>query len=265
MELVKKDKLEYYVFENMPDIKHCFSTRYGGVSTGCYSSLNLIFRQDKRENVVENYRIICDAIGVDYHNTVWTRQVHGDRILDVTAEDRGRGLLRERQEEGYDAVVTNCRDVVLTGFSADCVLIFFADRVKNVAAIAHSGWRGTVQHIAPKVAVHMARVYGCRAEDIVCGIAPAIAKCCFQVDMPVVSSFRSAFEWADEFIEPDKGQEGKYFIDLHGVIEKDLIMWGVPAKNIENSRICTRCNPGRFFSHRFMGEQRGSLAGLISL
>ena len=33
----RKDKLEYLVFENMPEIKHCFSTRYGGVSEGAFS------------------------------------------------------------------------------------------------------------------------------------------------------------------------------------------------------------------------------------
>lgn len=36
MKTVKKDKLEYLVFENMPEIKHCFSTRYGGVSEGVF-------------------------------------------------------------------------------------------------------------------------------------------------------------------------------------------------------------------------------------
>ena len=36
MKTIKKDKLEYLVFENMPEIKHCFSTRYGGVSEGAF-------------------------------------------------------------------------------------------------------------------------------------------------------------------------------------------------------------------------------------
>ena len=52
MKTVKKDKLEYLVFENMPEIKHCFSTRYGGVSEGVFSSMNLAWREDKKENVL---------------------------------------------------------------------------------------------------------------------------------------------------------------------------------------------------------------------
>ena len=71
MKTVKKDKLEYLVFENMPEIKHCFSTRYGGVSEGVFSSMNLAWREDKKENVLKNYDIICNAIGVKAENTVW--------------------------------------------------------------------------------------------------------------------------------------------------------------------------------------------------
>jgi hypothetical protein len=253
------------VFENMPSLKHCFSTRYGGVSSGCYGTMNLIFREDKPENVVENYKIICSAIGVDYRNTVWTRQVHDDVILNVTKEDCGKGLLRERNAEGYDAVVTDCKDVVLTAFSADCVLVFFYDKVNEVAGIAHSGWRGTVKSIATKTVEKMVKDYGCKKENIVCGIAPAIAKCCFQVDMPVVSEFKKAFDFAEDYITPDSENVGKFYIDLHGVIERDLIGCGVPAENIENSGICTKCDPDRFFSHRVMGNARGSLAGLICL
>jgi hypothetical protein len=265
MKYIKKDKLEYLTFENMQGIRHCFSTRLGGVSSGCYSSLNLGWRNDKRENVVENYKIICSAIGVDYKNTVWTRQVHTDRILNVTKADCGKGLIYDRDENGYDAVITNEKDVVLTGFSADCVLVFFYDSVKKVVAIAHSGWRGTVLNISAKTVKKMIEDYGCDAKNIVCGISPAIAKCCFQVDKPVVDEFEKAFSWSNEYIENDSENEGKYYIDLHGIVEKELITAGIPAENIENSRICTKCNCDKFYSHRKMGDERGSLAGFISL
>ncbi len=55
MELVKMGNIEYYVFNNLKGVKHCFSTRKGGVSKGCYESMNLGWREDKPENVIENY------------------------------------------------------------------------------------------------------------------------------------------------------------------------------------------------------------------
>ncbi len=265
MKLIKNGNLEYYVFEKFKNIRHCFSTRKGGVSEGYYSTMNLGWREDKPENVIENYRRICEAIGCDSKNTVWTRQIHTDRIINVTEADRGKGLFKEREAEGYDGVITNCKDVVLTGFSADCVLIYFYDPVKEVIGICHSGWRGTVLAIGSKTAEKMVKDYGCNKNDIICGISPAIGKCCFQVDEPVVNAFKKAFEWVDDFVEKDTENEGHYYIDLHGVNEEILVKSGIPRENIENSRICTMCNNDMFFSHRLMGNERGSMAGFISL
>ena len=265
MNLVKKGKLEYYQFEKLKDLRHCFSTRLGGVSEGCYSTLNLGFRKDEITNVIENYRIICNAIGCDYRSTVWTRQVHEDKILDVTKEDCGKGLLKPRQIEGYDGIITNCPDVTLVGFSADCVLLYFYDPVKKVIAISHSGWRGTIKSIGAKTVKKMTDDYGCNKEDIICCISPAIAKCHFQVDDMVVNAFRDEFDWVGDYIETDKLNEGKYYMDLHGINEQILINAGIKKTNIENSRICTMCSPDKFYSHRLTGDERGSMAGFLSL
>ena len=267
MKLVKKGKLEYFVFENLEKagIKHCFSTRLGGVSEGCFSSLNLAFREDKPENVIENYRIICSAIGTDSKNTVWTRQIHTDNIIEVTAADRGKGLFKERQEDGYDGEYTTDKDVVLTGFSADCVLLFFYAPDVNAIAMTHSGWRGTVLEIGGKTADILAKKYGADRAKIISGISPAIGKCCFQVDMPVVKEFKEKLPWSDEFITADNTEDGKFFIDLHSVNQRILENHGLLPENIENSRMCTKCHPDIFFSHRITGNARGSLAGLISL
>ncbi|MBQ9519818.1 MAG: peptidoglycan editing factor PgeF [Firmicutes bacterium] len=267
MKLIKKGKLEYYIFENLEKagVKHCFSTRLGGVSEGVHSSLNLSFREDKPENVIENYRIICEAIGTDNKNTVWTRQIHTDNVIEVTEADRGKGLFAERQAEGYDGIYTNKKNVVLTGFSADCVLLFFYAPDVKAVAMTHSGWRGTVLEIGGKTADILAEKYGADKSQILAGISPAIGKCCFQVDRPVVDKFIAKLPWSKDFITEDKTEDGKFFIDLHGINQRILENHGLKTENIENSRICTKCHPDVFFSHRVMGNARGSLAGLISL
>lgn len=265
MILNEKNGIKYFTFEKMNNVRHCFSTRVGGVSQGCYESLNLAFREDTRENILENYRRICSAIGVDYRNTFWTRQIHGDRIVRAVASDRGKGLFLDREEEGYDAVITDEKDIVLTGFSADCVLIFYYDPVNEAVGIAHSGWRGTVLGIGGKTVEAMGREFGTEPEALICGIAPAIGKCCFQVDRPVVDEFLDKVEGSEKYITKDEYNDGKYYIDLHSINEMILINYGVKRDNIENSRICTKCNSELFYSHRLMGNARGSMAGMISL
>lgn len=50
--------LEYPMFRETGIVKHGFSTRIGGVSKGCFSSLNLSFtRGDEEEAVRENFRL----------------------------------------------------------------------------------------------------------------------------------------------------------------------------------------------------------------
>lgn len=265
MRLAEKNGVKYFTFDKLNGVRHCFSTRVGGVSEGCYESLNLAFREDKMENVIQNYERICAAIDVDSHNTVWTRQVHTDTILRVNENDRGKGLYMPRREEGYDAAVTNCKDVVLTGFSADCVLIFYYDAVNKAIGIAHSGWRGTVLKIGASVVERMGIEFGTRSEELICCIAPAIGKCCFQVDKPVADEFESNIPWSGKYITKDTKYEGKYYIDLHSINEEILLESGVKAENIENSRFCTMCHPELFYSHRLMGASRGTMAGMISL
>lgn len=267
MQHIKKGGLEYFIFDNLTKagIRHCFSTRKGGVSEGCFSSLNLAFRGDKPENVTENYKRICSAIGTSEKNTVCTRQVHTDNIMEVGAGDRGKGLFLERQQEGYDGIYTREKDVVLTGFSADCVLMFFYAPDVGAIAMTHSGWRGTVLEIGAKTADILAQKYGADKSKMLVGISPAIGKCCFQVDEPVVSEFQAKLPWSAEFITVDKTEEGKFFADLHSINQRILENCGLKPENIENSRICTKCHPDLFYSHRITGNDRGSLAGLISL
>ncbi|MBR1738275.1 MAG: peptidoglycan editing factor PgeF [Firmicutes bacterium] len=264
----KKGDIEYLTFESFDKtglVKHCFSTRKGGVSEGVYESMNLSFRKDKRENVIENYRLLCEAIGADYRNVVFSDQVHEDRLYIVTKEDCGKGLLRESDITGYDGLITNESGVVLTTFYADCVPLYFLDKKKKVIALTHSGWKGTVKEIGRKSVEKMREKFGCECDDIIAGIGPSIGGCCFQVDMPVVEEFRKAFEFADRYIVKDESAEGKYKIDLKGINKEIMMKSGIKEENIEVSDNCTKCRGDIFFSHRNMGSERGSLAALMCL
>ena len=70
---------------------HGFTTRLGGVSEGIYASLNLgANRGDDPQRVRENYRRVCEALGVDREKLVFSSQVHGDVVRPVTLADAGR-------------------------------------------------------------------------------------------------------------------------------------------------------------------------------
>ncbi len=71
------------------------------------------------------------------------RQVHGDRIRVLD----GDGPLPEVLPE-CDGLISDRPGVALGVRTADCVPIFFVDRVRRVIGAAHAGWRGTALGIA---------------------------------------------------------------------------------------------------------------------
>ncbi|MBE6985348.1 MAG: peptidoglycan editing factor PgeF [Ruminococcaceae bacterium] len=250
-----------YLTSDLIDTVHCFSTRYGGVSEGHLASLNLgVHRGDKPQNVLDNYKILGNAVGFEPKNTVFTKQIHSDIVERVGAAQRGRGLVFPT-EHGCDALVTDEGNVALTVFSADCTPVLLYDPVRRAIGAAHAGWRGTALGIAAKTALKMQEEFGCRMENIHAAIGPCISQCCFQTDADVPEAMRQALgEAAEEAIR----QEGeKYYVNLKMLNSIHLKRIGI--ERIDIAAECTACEPTRFWSHRRTGGERGSLAAVIML
>lgn len=243
---------------------HAFSTRQGGVSKGHLSSLNLgIGRGDELENVRENYRRWCSAIGADDQNMVFSKQVHLDHVRVCTSADSGKGLDRERDYEA-DGLITDVPGLALVIFSADCIPILLYDPVRKVVGGCHAGWRGTAQGIAGKTVRRMQEVYGCDPADIRCAIGAGISRCCFETHADVPDAMRAVLgEDAAPFI--DTLPNGKFRVDLKAINGYWLEKAGVSPSKIVISHDCTSCHPDIYWSHRHTGPARGSMAAVIQL
>ena len=254
----KHGKLEYEV-SSLIAVPHCFTTRLGGVSTGHLESLNLgIHRGDDLRNVEENYRILGAAVGFEPGDTVFTRQTHTDVVRVVDGNNRGEGLYREVEPE-CDALVTNTPGLALCAFTADCTPILLHDPITGAVGAVHAGWRGTVAGIAARTVQAMCENFGAKPENIRAAIGPNIGGCCFETGQDVPEALRQILGGdAEAFIRP-KGE--KYLVDLKGANRKILENAGVTQ--VELSGSCTYCSPDRFWSHRRVGLDRGSLAAII--
>ena len=58
-------------------------------------------------------------------------------------------------------------------------------------------------------------------------------------------------------------ENGKYMLDLRGVVCERLIQLGLKPDNIELTGGCTMCHPELYYSHRYSNGARGSLAAVI--
>ena len=250
-------------FDKTKLVKHCFSSRIGGVSTGCFEAMNLGFStDDSRENIVDNFKIICKSLGVNDKELVLTAQKHHCNIEIVTKEDAGRGIYKEGFEDA-DALITNEKGLCLVCVWADCVPVLMLDKKKKVIGAVHSGWRGTVQKIAQKTALKMHDVYSSQMEDIIVAIGPSIGKCHYEVSNDVAAEFESVFPDTKNIVFY-KDTEHK-IVDLWRTNAIMLESIGIPSENINVSEYCTYCNSDKFFSHRVNGTKRGLCAAFLGL
>ena len=255
-------------------VPHAFTTRLGGVDTGDHASLNLGYnRTASHEAVLENVRILCAALGLDEGRVVCRRQVHGTRVDAVTAADIVPW--DEPSPEG-DGLMTDEPGLVLLVFTADCVPILLHDPVKGAVAALHAGWRGSVDGIAAEGVRAMAETYGIRPADVLAAVGPSIGPCCFEAGPEVKEAALSILGVTESPLvrdrpfgpgaDPAAGPRGdRCFVDLKGLNRALLLKAGLKPEHIAVSGECTRCQPDRYWSHRFHGQRRGSQGAVIAL
>ncbi len=267
MNLNIKDALAYLTFkrfEKFSFLKHAFSTRLGGVSTGEFKSMNMSFnRGDSDENVTENYKRLCNALEIDYADLVASAQDHHTVVRRVSSKEKGIGIYRPRDMESVDALITDEKNVALVTYFADCTPLLFVDTKNRAIGAAHAGWRGTVGRIGAETVRRMNEEFGTDPKDITASIGPAINKCCYEVDEPVAEKFEELGLDSERFVFPKDG--GKYMVDLIETNRQILISAGIPDDNIILSDVCTRCSSDLIWSHRATGGKRGGMCAVIEL
>ena len=269
IELKEKNHVPYIQFKNLSAtgiVRHGFSTRKGGVSTGIFSTMNLNFKRgDAPEAVMENYRRIADALDMRVEDMVLSDQTHTTNVRVVTEEDRGKGILKPQDYSDVDGMITNVPGLVLVTAYADCVPLYFVDPVKKAIGLSHSGWKGTVGHIGQKTVKRMQEVYGSNPENIIAAIGPSICQSCYEVSEDVAEAFRANFtEEEAEDILLDKGN-GKYQLDLWKANWYVLTDAGIRPEHLAVTDLCTACHPELLWSHRKTNGQRGGLSAFLSL
>lgn len=257
--------LVYPLLEETGMVKHCFTTRRGGVSEGIFESLNLSFtRGDKKEAVEENFRRVARVLETEYENFVFTDQTHTTNVKRVGKEDAGKGLIKERGYTDIDGLITNEPGIVLSTFYADCVPLYFVDPVHRAIGLSHSGWRGTVGRMGKVTLEAMKREFGTKPEEVLCAIGPSICQSCYEISEDVAREFQQEFQDQEAEILIDK-KNGKYQLNLWRANEIILLEAGVLPEHLAITNICTCCNPSLLFSHRASKGKRGNLGAFLSI
>ncbi len=258
----------YPLLENTGMVRHGFSTRLGGVSSGEFESMNFnTTRGDSLDHVEENFRRFCGAIGCDWDLAVMSHQTHTVNVEKVTADmvTKGRSFWEKKPFTHVDGLVTDVPGAVLITSYADCVPLYFLDPVKKVIGLSHSGWRGTVERMGAVTVAKMQKEYGCDPADILACVGPSICQDCYEIGPEVAEEFYKAFteEEAEQILV--KNQTGRYQLDLWKANALILEGAGIRREHMAITNVCTCCNPDLLFSHRYTKGKRGNLSAFLSL
>ena len=204
-------------------------------------------------------------MGVAVEDMVLSKQTHTTNVRVVTKEDKGKGVMRERNYTDVDGMITNVSGICLVTSYADCVPLYFVDPVKKAIGLSHSGWRGTVGKIGKNTVQLMQENFGSKPEDLLAAVGPSVCMDCYEVSEDVIEQFKEAFEkkyWEDLFY---KKENGKYQLNLWKANELIFLESGILPEHMAITNVCTHCNSKILYSHRTMGNNRGNLCAFLAL
>ena len=260
--------VESPLFQRETGLEHGFSTRKGGVSKEHLASLNLSFSvEDAKENVLENFRRIGERFGKTPEDFVLSKQSHETKVLKVGTKDRGKGITKDRDYEGIDALITDEKGIILSCFSADCVPILFYDPVHKAVGACHSGWRGTKGKILQNVVEEMRKHFSSNPAEILVAIGPSICKEQYVVSEDLALSFLEDYpDLGEDTASPiQRISKDKFQLDLWDLNRRIALDCGIKEEHISISGYCTMENPELFFSHRYSQGRRGLQGAFICL
>jgi YfiH family protein len=215
------------------------TTRGRGFSLGLWSEENV-------GQVMTRWRAVRAAFGPRFPGVVLSHQIHGTAVAWHRASTPGWLIL-----DGSDGHATGAPGLLLTITVADCIPVYLVAPGKQVVALLHAGWRGTVGRILERGVELVKREAFVRAADIVMHCGPGICGACYEVGSEVLSELRGRVE-----TEPGR-------VDLRQVLVEQGRALGL--RQISTSAWCSAHDRDQFFSHRASGGRDGRMIAYAGL
>lgn len=242
-------------------VDHGFTLRSGGASRGAFASLNFSSREgDLPERVRENWRRLEAAAGLPARGWALLSQVHGARVERI--EVGGLSCHHRRNHPEADAMATDSPGLVLGVLTADCLPVVLAVPGSGAVAIAHAGWRGTLEGVVLAAVKELCAAAGAAPPDVVAVLGPAIGVCCYRVGEEVQEAFRARWGAAHARGILTRGEDG-WRLDLQAANLRQLREARVTARAATTIPLCTSCRSDLFFSYRRDGARSGRMLSFV--
>jgi len=234
---------------------------------------------ERTPDAAEGWREVASAANIEGGHLVRLSQVHGCDAVTYRHGDHERDWTPRHA----DIVLTDDSSLALTVQTADCVPLLFVDRRTRAIGAAHAGWRGLTLGVPRSVVDRMVVEFGCRRDDLLVALGPAIGACCYEVGEDVRARFEQNGFSPDQLARwfraspaasavnppmpslPLEQRPNHWFFDGWQCAREQLISAGVAADQVFSADLCTASHTGVFCSYRRDGAVAGRMAALIQV
>ncbi|MBA2638707.1 MAG: laccase domain-containing protein [Nocardioidaceae bacterium] len=232
-------------------VELAFTDRFGGVSSGAWSSLNVGTRTgDDAERAHRNIELLAAEFGVERDRLVRMSQHHTRDVVVVDGSaDMGRLV------PAADSLVTAIPGVPLMARAADCVPVVLADVEAGVVGVVHSGREGTKLDICGAAVVAMRDAGATRLRA---WLGPRACGRCYEVPETMRAEVTTAVPaaWSTT-------RAGSPALDLGRAVASQLAAAGVGVTDLADAASTCTIEDDRFFSYRRQGPRSGRLGALV--
>lgn len=200
--------------------------------------------------VIKNRRTLAAYLGTDLYHMVSPTQTHSTNIQKVTLDEHGGyGMFHlDDALDNVDAMYTFDKDLALLTYHADCIPILLYDPSRSMIAAIHAGWKGNVHEIVLKVLDVLIIQEHIDPKNIYAYIGPSLSKENFEAKEDIIALVKQMSFDTKPYYEAIG--DGVYLLDGKGLIEKQLLLGGVPQSQITIRKECTKGCTEDFFSYR---------------
>ncbi|MFI5207610.1 MAG: polyphenol oxidase family protein [Gemmatimonadales bacterium] len=213
-----------------------------GITDRSTGSLGLSI-PDPARDVMKRLREFRLAMRPQFSAFQIAHQVHGCDV--VWHEGVAPGWHVRDDADGH---VTRQAGLLLAVTVADCVPVYLVTRDSRTVGLLHAGWRGVQKGVLYAGVMQLTHQSTSTANVVMhCGVA--ICGACYEVGEEVARA-----------VLGDRAKPGKQQLDLRAELARQAEQMGIGEVTI--SKLCTRCNNERFFSHRANGDGGRQIAYL---
>lgn len=198
---------------------------------------NMKFHEDDNDkNISANRKIFLKKQEISLEQLVSCRLAQSANVAVVNQKDGGKII------DKVDGLITKDKNLCLSVTVADCLPIYFFDQKKEVIGVFHAGYKGILKNGIKSMINKMSKNFHSSPSDILVYIGPYIKGCHFEITGDLINRFSRFKEFVIE-------KEDRIFVDLGGIVKKELVKLGLKSNNIEISQECTHCKR-EYFSFR---------------